>query len=206
MEAETEAELNAPIPGTPEEPYEPGEMVTEQKVYSLPAYSSSWGLSRRLYNKAASYYRANAARAGNSRYLTVVDFRLNASQKRFFLFDLARGRLERHKTSHGVNSDSNNDGYATSFSNVPDSRKSSLGFYMTLGTYTGGNGYSMRLRGLSSTNSNAEARAIVVHPAGYVKNSGGKAGRSWGCPALDPSVSRSVINRIKGGSLMLIDK
>ena len=63
----------------------------------------------------------------------------------------------------------------------------------------------MRLDGLSSTNSNARKRAIVVHPATYVSDSASRAGRSWGCPALDPKVSKSVIDRIKGGSLMLID-
>jgi len=202
----TEEELNAPLAETEEDFYEPGDMVSDQKVYSMPAFKSSWGLSRRIYDKAAAYYRANAGKLDNTRYLTIIDMGKHSSKKRFFLFDLATGKIEFHNTSHGVNSDANNNGWATSFSNTPNSKKSSLGFYLTLGTYTGANGYSMRIRGLSSTNSNAEKRAVVVHPAGYVSNARSKAGRSWGCPALDPSISRKVIDRIKKGSLMLIDR
>ena len=67
-------------------------------------------------------------------------------------------------------------------------------------------GLSLRLEGLSPTNSNAAERAIVMHPADYVSDSAPKAGRSWGCPALDPNVSSSMISRVKNGSVLLIDR
>jgi hypothetical protein len=206
----TEADINAPVDGTTLEEgilWAPGlQSLQAQKAYSFPAFDSSWGLPRRMYDKAQAYYRQNLSRIGNTRYVSILDFSQHSSKKRYYLFDLATGKVERHNTSHGVNSDRNNNGYATQFSNTVNSKQSSLGFYLTLGTYTGKHGYSMRLRGLESTNSNAERRAVVVHPARYVSNAQSRAGRSWGCPALDPKVSRALINKIKGGSLMLIDR
>lgn len=207
----SEADINAPVPGTPEsdEPTfdsrEPASDPVAEAAYRFPAFSSSWGLSRDSYDKAVDYYVRNQRSFSNIRYVSVIDMSKHSSKRRWFLFDLKLVKVERYLTSHGKNSDANNDGYAEAFSNVNGSKKSSLGFYKTSSTYTGSNGYSMRLDGLSSTNSNARARAIVVHPASYVNESVPRAGRSWGCPALDPKYAKSVIDRIKGGSLMLID-
>lgn len=200
-----EAEMNAPAEGFEHEADERPEVVEAYKEYDLPAFSTSWGLRRGLYDKASSFYRSQQGRISNSRYLTIIDMKMHSSKKRFYLFDLATGKVERNNTSHGEGSDPDKDGNATQFSNVNDSHKTSLGFYITLGTYTGKNGHSLRLRGLESSNSNAEKRAIVVHPANYVSNASGRTGLSWGCPAVDPKVSRKLIDRIKGGSLFLID-
>ena len=108
--------------------------------------------------------------------------------------------------SHGKNSGGN---YATSFSNEYGSYKSSLGFYLTASTYQGRNGYSLILDGLEKgINDRARERAIVVHGAAYadpsVASRGGRLGRSFGCPALPTSVSRPIIDAIKGGSVMYI--
>lgn len=174
--------------------------------YSFPPFNSSWGLDKKLFDKAQSYYYSKQNTLGNPRYVTIVDMGMRSSQKRMFIFDLKTQTVERHLTAHGKNSDLDNDGYATSFSNEFNSKKTSLGFYKTLSTYNGGHGLSLKLRGLESSNSNAEARAVVMHPADYVDESRGTAGRSWGCPAIDPRISRSVINRLKSGSLLLIDR
>jgi hypothetical protein len=220
----SEAAINAPVPGTPDseepslDPREPardpasdidaeadGDVQAEATSYRFPAFKSSWGISRAMFDKAEDYYVRNERSLANRRYVTIIDMKKHSSVKRWFLLDLKYGTVEKHLTTHGKNSDANNDGYADSFSNVSGSKKSSLGFYKTSTTYTGSNGYSMRLDGLSSTNSNARSRAIVVHPATYVNEATPRAGRSWGCPALDPKYAKSVIDRIKGGSLMLID-
>jgi hypothetical protein len=200
----SEKDVNAPVPGSPSDPNPSNPERDPASAYAFPAFSNSWGMPRAMYDKMVNYYEDNERSLGNPRYVTIIDFNQHSSKKRWYLFDLKTGTLERHVTAHGTNSDPDNDGYPTAFSNVNGSKQSSLGFYLTLGTYTGSNGYSMRLKGLSSTNSNAEARAIVVHPADYVSDSAAHAGRSWGCPALDPKISKSVIDRIKGGSLMLI--
>ena len=54
--------------------------------------------------------------------------------------------------------------------------------------------------GKSPTNSNARARAIVIHGADYVNQ--GSVGRSWGCPALEMRYFEDVIERVKGGALV----
>ena len=65
----------------------------------------------------------------------------------------------------------------------------------------------MRLDGLEAGfNDNARSRNIVMHPSSYVDDEfierHGRAGRSHGCPALDPDVSGNLIRTIKGGSLV----
>jgi len=104
----------------------------------------------------------------------------------------------------GVGSDPDGDGFATIFSNTPDSRTSSLGFYMTAHEYNGANGRSMRLFGLEDTNSNAFKRYIVVHGADYVVDDDNHAGRSFGCPAVDRKNLDDLINKTKEGSLLLL--
>jgi len=80
---------------------------------------------------------------------------------------------------------------------------------VTGGTYVGKHGYSLRLEGKEpSFNDNAYARSIVVHGADYVTEEfaklHGRLGRSQGCPALPPNLSKQVIDRIKGGSCLFI--
>ena len=203
----TEAEINQPVEGSVEDPSLPEEVELEAFVdYRMPAYSSSFGVPRAMYQRASAYYDKNRSRLPNRRYVTIIDFNRKSNERRFFLFDLKTGTIKRHLVSHGEGSDPNNTGYATRFSNTDGSHMSSLGFYITDATYTGANGYSLRLRGQDSTNSNAYARAIVMHPANYVKEEVPSSGRSWGCPALDKDVSKGVIDKVKGGSLLYISR
>jgi len=205
----TEAEINAPVGEQPKEVIVPyGELATDPARESLrfPTFNPSWGLKRSIYAKAVAYYEANRTSIPNPRYASLIDFSLHSSKKRLFLFDLSNGQVEKHNVSHGKNSDPDGDGMATQFSNTEGSLMSSLGIYHTYETYNGKYGYSLRLLGLEESNSNAYARAIVMHSATYVNNAAGKAGRSWGCPAVDPKVSKGMINKIKNGSLLLIGR
>jgi hypothetical protein len=139
--------------------------------------------------------------------LTVVDFTKPSTQERLFVLDMKQRKiLFSTHVSHGRNSGGN---YATSFSNKNGSYQSSLGFYLTEGTYNGKNGYSLILNGLEKGfNDKARERAIVIHGAAYANPSSAKAngrlGRSLGCPALPQSVSKEIINVIKGGSVLFI--
>lgn len=147
---------------------------------------------------ALSYYKANRNRIGNPNYLSVIDFTQHASAKRLYLINMRTGAVERFLVAHGSGSDPSHTGYATYFSNEDRTHASSLGFYKTAETYDGEHGYSLRLDGLSSTNSNARERAIVVHGADYVA----ALGRSWGCPAVEPSQRGRLIGMVKGGSII----
>lgn len=156
----------------------------------------------RALSQAVAYLKKYESKFDNDNYLVVIDYSQHSSRKRFYLINLNNGSVERHNVAHGLGSDPDKDGYAQKFSNVEGSKATSLGFYRTLGTYSGKHGYSLLLQGLSSTNSNAYDRAIVIHGADYVSDGSSYAGRSWGCPALDMDVRSSVITRIKNGALI----
>ena len=139
------------------------------------------------------------------RTLTVIDYSLPSTQKRLWVFDMTSGEVLFHElVAHGRNTGEN---LATSFSDTPDSRQTSLGLFRTADTYVGSNGYSLRLDGLEpGFNSHARERAIVMHGAPYVDASlattQGRIGRSWGCPALRAAIAQQVINTIRGGGVI----
>lgn len=147
-----------------------------------------------------------AARQGlvkRSNLLTVIDYSIPSSQPRLFVFDLAKRKLLfRELCAHGKNS---GDDKASFFSNSPGSLATSLGLFVTADTYTGSNGYSLRLKGLEEgINDMAWDRAIVMHGAYYVSREAikalGRLGRSWGCPAVRAEVAHDIIDTIRGGS------
>lgn len=151
--------------------------------------------------KALKYFDDNKSKIKNQEVIGVIDFSQHSSKERFYIIDMSSGRVETYQVAHGKGSDTDHDGYATQFSNISGSNMSSQGIYIAAETYYGGHGYSMMLDGKSSTNSNARSRAIVIHPADYVV-AGQKAGRSWGCPALDPRESEHVIDLLKNGAVI----
>jgi hypothetical protein len=142
----------------------------------------------------------------NSDFLSIADFSQSSRKKRFYLIDMKNQKLVVNTyVAHGKNSGLD---MAGDFSNTPESEKSSMEFYVTKGTYTGKNGYSLRMAGLEDGfNDNAEQRAIVVHGADYV-NAGrvqsAFMGRSQGCPALPKDSYKQVISLIKDGSTFFV--
>lgn len=139
--------------------------------------------------------------------LTIIDFSLPSTEERMAVYDVVQNKvLVTSLVAHGRNSGGN---MATSFSNVPQSYQSSLGFYRTAETYQGKHGYSLRLDGLEKgLNDRARERAIVMHGADYATTSfakqHGRLGRSFGCPAVPTENSEEIINIIKGGHLLFI--
>jgi hypothetical protein len=154
-----------------------------------------------MLNEALDYYRLNLNKIKNKDVIAIINFKEHNSKERLFLIDMNTGDVDSYLVAHGKNSDKNFDGYADSFSNNINSLQSSLGFYLTAETYYGDNGFSLRLDGLSTTNSNARDRAIVIHGADYV-SPGTKIGRSYGCPAVEQRYHQLIIDRIKDGSLI----
>jgi hypothetical protein len=137
--------------------------------------------------------------------LTVIDFSRPSTNRRMWVYDLrSRSLLFEELVSHGRGSGRT---MATVFSNAPESHKSSLGLYRTAETYIGKHGYSLRLDGLEpGVNDRARERAIVMHGADYVNARAAQAqgylGRSLGCPALRPEVTRQLIDAVKDGGLL----
>lgn len=165
------------------------------------------GLSPRVLDLAlaASDWARMAGAAARPDVVTVIDYSLPSTQPRLWVLDLERGRLLFHElVAHGAGTGEN---LASRFSNREGSRQTSLGLFVTGGTYQGGNGYSLRLHGLEAgINDRAFERTVVVHGAWYVsaEHAGrwGRLGRSWGCPALPLGTAGPVIDAIKGGTLL----
>lgn len=154
------------------------------------------------------YYKLlNEGLVNRSDVLTIADFSKSSSQNRLYIIDMAAGKLlYQTLVAHGRKSGLN---YATDFSNKPESNKSSLGFYLTMQTYFGDNGYSLKLKGLEKgINDRAYDRAIVLHGSDYVTakfaSSNGFLGRSLGCPAVPAKLNKGIINTIKNGSVFFI--
>jgi hypothetical protein len=157
----------------------------------------------RPLRQALTYFKTNREKFTNRDYIVVIDFTQPAANERLYVINMKTGAVNTHATSHGRGSDPQRSGRAQTFSNRDRSYATSLGFYRTAETYVGKHGYSLRLDGLSPTNSNARSRAVVVHAASYVRDGGRQmAGRSHGCPALDPRVLKTIVSQIKNGALM----
>lgn len=152
-----------------------------------------------------AYTNANKRGAVKKPVLTVIDYSLPSNKQRMWVFDVRNERLLYNTyVAHGKNSGVN---VAKHFSNRESSKESSLGTYITKDTYIGHKGYSLNIQGLDrGFNDNAYNRRVVVHGAWYVEpdfiKKSGRAGLSWGCPAIAATLAKPLINTIKNGSVI----
>lgn len=131
----------------------------------------------------------------NDKYVVMVDFSISINEERLYIVNTKTAQIEMTSiVSHGVNSGKE---YATDFSNVENSYKSSLGAYLTENTYYGHFGYSLHLKGLDKTNSKAKQRKIIFHSTKIMRTKW-----SWGCFSLPEKNTRKIIDMIKGGCLV----
>lgn len=152
--------------------------------------------------EAVLFFEKNKSAIANQEYISIIDFSKNSRERRFYIINMNSGEVWNIHVAHGKGSDPNFTGNATSFGNGFGSHKTSLGFYLTAETYYGDHGLSLRMDGLSKTNSNARSRAIVIHGANYVQDANVIQGRSWGCPAVAMNLRDKVIDILKNGSLL----
>ena len=140
----------------------------------------------------------------------IADFSRPSGEQRFYLLDTASGHVTSHYVAHGRGSDPDHSGWVERFSNAINSEATSNGGYLTGDYYPGKYGRSLRLSGLDYSNSNAEARAIVVHSAWYaepqVLAEHGKLGRSEGCFAMSYNSLQEVLRRLGPGRFLYADK
>ncbi|WP_305463631.1 murein L,D-transpeptidase catalytic domain family protein [Photobacterium leiognathi] len=143
-------------------------------------------------------------RVADKPIMSIIDYSKPSDRRRFFIINTEEKKLLHHTfVSHGINS---GDLYATEFSNIVDSKQTSLGTFRVAEAYHGKYGISLRLDGMSPSNSNARKRAIVLHGAKYAEPSTikklGMLGRSWGCPAIPMQLAAKVVHLLKeGGSI-----
>ncbi len=153
-----------------------------------------------------AYTRAKKDGLTKKPIVTIVDYSLPSSKKRFWVIDLDHNHLlYQALVAQGKGSGPVNNRH---FSDRPGSDASSIGVFLTGSTYTGHNGYSLRLYGLDhGYNDKAYNRTIVIHQAWYVSEAFikkyGRLGRSWGCFALEKGLGIEIMNTIKDGSIIL---
>lgn len=169
----------------------------------------SYGLEKDVfYNAYKGYqYLLKKGALRKSNLLTICDYSQSSHNQRLYVIDLHEGKLLYNTfVSHGKNS---GEEFATSFSNLQSSNKSSLGFLVTAETYTGKAGLSMRFDGMErGVNDRVRSRDIVLHGSQFVSRSllgGGSITKSLGCPAVPFGIHKSIINTIKGGSCFYIN-
>lgn len=179
---------------------------------ALPFASSVAAAPRRdtIIRAAHEALERHGASAAVRHLVGVADFSRASTEKRFHVVDLAAGRIDSLLVAHGRGSDPAHRGWVERFSNEPGSAASSAGVYITAQEYEGRHGRSMRMKGLDPTNSNAEARAIVIHGAWYVSPKmivqHGKLGRSEGCLAFCEGELADVLSRLGPGTLITAAK
>ncbi|MES2850590.1 MAG: murein L,D-transpeptidase catalytic domain family protein [Bacteroidota bacterium] len=198
------ADYTSPVISTP---------VINEASFITTIYDSlklaSTGLSRQVFEYALNGFEYLKAKGkiDNPDIISIADLSKSSCKKRLFIIDLKNYKvLFNTYVAHGMNSGQE---FAKHFSNVPESNKTSLGFYETSNTYNGKNGYSMHLIGLEKgINDNAYNRDIVMHGAGYVSenliHAMGYLGRSQGCPAVPEKQHKKIIDKIKNGTCLFI--
>jgi len=139
----------------------------------------------------------------NPRYVISIDFSKPSTEERMYLIDLQSGDVKKFLVSHGRGSGVSR--WAFKFSDIKDSKQTSLGLYQTGEIYTGEHGAMIRMYGLERSNDDAYNRDIVVHAADYAKRGTieiikkhektpyGRLGLSWGCPAVAPDIMQKVL-------------
>ena len=151
-----------------------------------------------------------ARRPDHADMVAIADFSLPSSLPRFHFADLVAGRVHSFLVAHGRGSDPQHDGFLKRFSNVENSEATSRGSYLTAAWYEGRHGLSIRLEGIDAANSNAMARAIVIHPAWYAAPEmlarQGILGRSDGCFAMNPADFPAALWQLGQGRLLHADR
>jgi hypothetical protein len=203
--------LEEPAPEAVSSASATAEELFDQYITSIYDSSklSEASLDYDVFKKAMTgyYHLKGDFKVSEKPVISIVDFTKPSTQKRLWIVDLAKHKILFHSlVAHGRGSGGL---MANQFSNTAESHQSSLGFYVTEDTYIGKHGMSLRLKGLDAGyNTNALARAIVVHGADYVSqsfvNQNGYLGRSHGCPAVPVELTNDIIKTIKGKTAMFL--
>ena len=167
----------------------------------------------RMAFRAYFNYRAAHPEEVRKPYLYFVDYGLDSRTPRGWVFDMDALEVVDgpFTVAHGRGSAPGGEGVPTRFSNVSGSAASSLGLFLAQEVYSftghaGGRVYhsvGMRMRGLSGRfNSAARERRVVAHGAPYVTPD--RAGRSEGCPAMEPERARELLPKLGGGGLVFL--
>jgi hypothetical protein len=163
--------------------------------------------------KAYFAYKAAHLEDVKKPFLYFVDYGLPSTKPRGYVFDMVAKTIVDgpFMVAQGRGSSPNKDGVPTVFSNQSGSAATSLGLYVAKDVYsftghTGGQTYSsigLRLDGKSTGfNDHAFGRGVVAHGAPYVTRT--RAGRSEGCPALEPARAQKLLPMLANGGVVFL--
>jgi hypothetical protein len=161
------------------------------KAVHLPPKQTSYSKASAVYDKLhkkAAAVKAFAAKKGyNEETCFLIDMTLPSGSNRFFIYDLKKDSLQNAGlVAHGNCFQNWLEG--RKYSNVVGSGCTSRGKYKIGNSYTGKWGYSYKLHGLDSTNSNAFERTVVLHSHSCVSATeiSDDICQSNGCPTVAP--------------------
>jgi hypothetical protein len=167
-----------------------------------------------LENAFRSYFAYKTSHPDEVRkpYLYFVDYGLPNTTPRGYVFDMESLKVVDgpFMVAHGRGS-AERGGIPTRFSNASGSNATSLGLYVAKATYdfrgkSAGQAYrsiGLRLKGVSTGfNDNALARGVVAHGAPYVAPN--RAGRSEGCPAMEPARAKELLPKLADGGMVFL--
>ena len=212
------ANLRAAMPGATVVTPSPDSAIADETNSALEALASAVRpLSHpdALKDAFRSYFAYKAANPDQVKkpYLYFVDYGLPSTAKRGYVFDMESLRIVDgpFTVAHGRGSSTSQYGVPTRFSNASGSQSTSLGLYVTKALYdfhgkSGGHRYSsvgLRLDGVSTGfNDKALDRGVVAHGAPYVTPT--KAGRSEGCPAMEPQRAKELLPKLAQGAMVFL--
>lgn len=163
---------------------------SSSELCELFTYFSNKGVPNKPLMDALVFYQENSNKLKNKRYISIADYSLSSTKKRFFLLDIENRELKQFKVSHGSGSgpdgkmgDKNHDGYLDRCM-YKNSRQNMTrpGFFVTGELY----------KSYGSKNSHIE-----------VKNKDGEVSKGW--PYIDSKASFNAL-RLDGLSIGVNDK
>ena len=188
----------------------PDQGLAAAPVPARPRVMVDPSVDPRIVQRARAAFDRHRSQIVRGDVVGIADFTRASADPRFYLLDTFTGQVTRHLVAHGRGSDPAHTGFLQMFSNRMGSEASSNGAYVTSEYYHGKYGRSMRVRGLDASNSNAQARAIVVHTAWYAEPNvvaeTGRLGRSEGCFALPHTSLAEALARLGPGHFLYADK
>jgi len=153
-------------------------------------------VSEKALADAFAFYEKNHYKKRlSSDYIAVADYTKVALHKRLYIVNLHTGRVSTYLVAHGINSGKKY-GRVVNAGNGKGSFKTPTGFFkvgVKEGVTTKKRYKYLSVDGLEWKNRNARKRQILLHTASYVA----RAGRSYGCFAIEPKDKYQVFSKLK---------
>jgi len=182
------------------------------KAVDLPKKTTIYSLdnkaAKKLEQKAIAAKKFVEQKNYNADVCFLIDMSLSSGQNRFFIYDLKKDSVQsKGLVAHGNCFQNWLEG--RKYSNVVGCGCTSLGKYKIGIPYTGKFGYSYKLHGLDTSNSNAFERTVVLHSHSCVPSAevSDDICQSNGCPTVAPDFLKklkAIINDSKKPVLLWI--